>query len=457
MQYLMLVIVASVTTVTYLTEIHVAPALFKYLPEALSGLVAAYVVVAGANTRFRLVAGRYWLVLVSLAIVVACGALSNAVAPSPLTQGCRFYLRAIPLFFLPAIFDFSEANIRTQLRLLLGLALLQLPVSIYQRYTVFAAGRNSGDPVFGTLLISSIMSIFLICCICVAAGMAVRGRISKLTFFVLFLLLVVPTTINETKGTLFLLPIGLLVTLIVGSPPHKRLRVGLPAAMLLLVFGSLFVPIYDYFSVRNNPYPYTVESFFSNKKAVGHYLDQGTDLGSRREAGRIDSLIVPLQTLASDPVQLTLGVGIGNGSGSSLGNVYAGAYYELLGRYTNQSSAAAFIVEIGLLGMSLVLLLYWLIFRDAYVVSMQDSSIVGALALGWLGTTAVIAVATFYKTVHYFESLSYLFWYFSGLIAAERMRLTLDVRPLAGEMPRRPLALTARRYGSSFNRMGRQK
>jgi hypothetical protein len=152
-----------------------------------------------------------------------------------------------------------------------------------------------------------------------------------------------------------------------------------------------------------------------------------------------------------------LGVGIGNGSGSSVGNVYAGAYYELLGRYTNQSSAAAFMVEIGLLGMSLVLLLYWLIFRDAYVVSMQDSSIVGALALGWLGTTAVIAVATFYKTVHYFESLSYLFWYFSGLVAAQRMRLTLDVRPLAGEMPGRPLALTARRDGGHFNRMGRQK
>jgi cell division protein FtsW (lipid II flippase) len=273
----------------------------------------------------------------------------------------------------------------------------------------------------------------------------------------LFLLMVVPTTINETKGTLFLLPIGLLVTLVVGSPPHKRLRVGLSALMLLLVFGSLFVPIYDYFSVRNNPYPYTVESFFSNKKAVGHYLDQGTDLGSRREAGRIDSLMVPLQTLASDPVQLTLGVGIGNGSGSSLGNVYAGAYYELLGRYTNQSSAAAFMVEIGLLGLSLVLLLYWLIFRDAYVVSMQDSSIVGALALGWLGATAVIAVATFYKTVHYFESLSYLFWYFSGLVAAERTRLTLDVRPLAGKTPRRPLALTARPYGGPLNRMSRQK
>jgi hypothetical protein len=453
MQYLMFVMILSVTAVTYLTEIHVAPALFRYLPEVLSGLVAAYVVVAGPSTRFRLVAGRYWLVFVSLAIVIGCGVLSNAVSPGPLTQGCRFYLRALPLFFLPAVFQFSDSNIRSQLRLLLGIALLQLPVSIYQRYTVFAAGRNSGDPVFGTLLISSIMSIFLICCICVAAGMTLRGRMSKITFFVLFVLLVVPTTINETKGTLFLLPIGLLVTLIVGSPPRKRLSVGISAITLLLVFGFLFVPIYDYFSVRNNPYPYTVESFFSNKKLVRHYLDPGTDLGSRREAGRIDSLVVPLQTLSSDPVKLMLGVGIGNGSGSSLGNVYTGAYYELLGRYTNQSSAADFIVEIGLLGITLVLLLYWLIFRDAFAVAMQDSSIVGAVALGWLGTTAVITVATFYKTIHYFESLSYLFWYFSGLIAAQRMRLALDRQPLAGEKPLRRVDFMGKRHFRSRKRI----
>jgi hypothetical protein len=331
--------------------------------------------------------------------------------------------------------------------------LLQLPISIYQRYIVFAAGRNGGDPVFGTLLISSIMSIFLIACICIAAGMMLRGRMSKVMFFFVFLLLVVPTTINETKGTLFLLPIGLLTTLILGSPPRRRMRVGFSAILLLLVFGTLFVPIYDYFSVRNNPYPYTIESFFSSKKMVGSYLDPGTDLGSRRGAGRIDSLVVPLQTLSVDPVQLILGVGIGNGSGSALGSIYAGAYYELLGRYTEVSSASTFIVEIGLLGSALVLLLYWLIFRDAYAVAMQDPSIIGALALGWLGVTAVFAVATFYKTIHYFESLSYLFWYFSGLVAAHRMRLMLDARSLSDPVQRPRVAFSGKPHLRSRDRM----
>ena len=430
MQYLMSVLILSVTMGLYLTEIHVLPSVFKYLPEALSGLLAAYIAVMGPINRFRLIAGRYWIVFFSLAVVVVCGVIITTVAPGPLIQGCRFYLRAIPLFFLPAVFEFSASNIRAQLRLLLAIALLQAPISLYQRYLVFAAGRNSGDPVFGTLMVSSIMSIFLIGCICVAAAMTLRGRMGKIAFLALFVLLVVPTTINETKGTLFLLPIGLLITLIVGSPPNKRLSVGISAIALLLVFGSLFVPIYDYFSVRNTQYPYTIEGFFSNKQQVEHYLDPGTDLGSRKGAGRIDSLVVPLQTQLSDPVQLILGVGIGNGSGSGAGNSTTGAYYELFGRYTETSSAAQFLVELGLLGLGLVLLLYWLIFRDALAVVSRDRSIFGALALGWLGTTAVMAVGTFYKTMHYFDSLSYLFWYFSGVIAARRMQLTLATDPL---------------------------
>jgi hypothetical protein len=457
MQYLMSVIIVAVTTVMYLAGIHVLPGVFKYLPEALSGLVAAYVAVMGPLTRFRLIAGRYWLVFLSLAVVLGGGVLITTVAPGPLIQGARFYLRAIPLFFLPAVFQFSESNIRTQLRLLLGVALLQAPVSIYQRYLVFAAGRNSGDPVFGTLMVSSIMSIFLIGCICVAAGMTLRGRMSKLAFLALFVLLVVPTTINETKGTLFLLPIGLLITLIVGSPPNKRMSVGIAAIVLLLIFGSLFVPIYDYFSVRNNQYPYTIESFFSNKRLVEHYLDPGTGLGSRTGAGRIDSLVVPLQTQLSDPVQLVLGVGIGNGSGSAAGSATTGAYYELFGRYTETSSAAQFLVEIGVLGLGLVLLLYWFIYRDALAVALQDQSIFGALALGWLGTTAVMAVGTFYKTMHYFDSLSYLFWYFSGVIAARRMQLTLAAEPPRVRTATAPEILAPTRPVALRNRLREQK
>jgi hypothetical protein len=412
MQYLMFVTILAVTTGSYFASIHAAPSWLKYAPEVLSLVFALYIAVAGAGNRFRYLAPRYWLVFGALALVVAGGVLGNSIAPGPLLQGCRFYLRAMPLFLLAAVFDFSESQIRTQLRLLLGIALVQLPLSIYQRYEVVAAFRMSGDPVFGTLMISSIESIFLIAVICIAAALVLRGRMSRSVFVGLFILLFVPTTINETKGTLFMLPIGLLLTLFLGSGPRKRLGVAISGIALLAVSGAVFIPVYDYFAI-------------SNEKAVTHYVDRDAGIGTRIEVGRVDSIVVPLQHFATDPVRLMLGVGIGNSSSSALGPGYVGAYFSLLGRYTDCTGASQFLVEIGVVGTALVLLLYWLIFRDAIVVAREDDSLFGSLALGWAGVTAVITFATFYKNIVGFESLSYLFWYISGLIAARRTRLAL--------------------------------
>jgi hypothetical protein len=438
MQYLTLLIILSVTFAQYLSNIHVAPGPLRYLPEALSALCCAIVLLAGPRDRFRLVAPRYWLAFFAAAAVVSCGVLANHVAPGPLLEGLRFYLRALPVFFLPAVFEVSEAQLRIQLRLILAIALLQVPLSVYQRYTVYALGHGSGDAVYGTLIISSILSIFLIAVICVAAALALRGRLSKLAFVCIFLLLVIPTTINETKSTLFLLPFGLLTTLLAGSPPRKRVRVGASAILLLALFGALFVPIYDFFAVANNPYPVTLENFFTDKKRVVTYLDKNTDVGSRGEAGRVDAMVAPFREFSADPVHLLFGVGIYNASYSSLGTNFSGEYYPLLGRYTEETSGAAFLIETGVLGLALTLFLEWLVFRDAAFVARHDTSIFGALAVGWLGIVVVIVIATFYKSLHYFESLSYLFWYYAGVIAARRTRLELDVQPIG--VPSRPAA-----------------
>jgi len=445
MQFFMLVVIVAVTTAVYLASIHAIPSPLKFLPEFLSVLVVAYVAVAGPLDRFRLIAARYWLVFGALVLVMVCGVLANAPAPGVLIGNGRYYLRAVPLFFLPALIHFSEAQLRTQLRVLLAITLAQVPVSIYQRYVVYSSFRVTGDDVIGTVMNSAALSIFLICAICVAVAMTLRDRISKAAFLVLFVLFVIPTTINETKATLFLLPVGLVATLFVGAPPRKRFRVGAFSALLIVLFGALFVPIYDYFAQANNQYPYTLESFFSNKREVEHYLNQDTDVGSRKEAGRVDSIVTPLQAFLSDPVHLMFGVGVGNGSISTLGNGYTGEYEPLFGRYTAVSSGAAFLVEIGLFGLALVLTLYWLVLRDALFVARQDRTLVGAVALGWIGTTIVMFVATFYKDVKAYDSLSYLFWYFSGVIAAERVRLELAAQPSRVSHPGAADAAGARR------------
>ena len=46
-----------------------------------------------------------------------------------------------------------------------------------------------------------------------------------------------------------------------------------------------------------------------------------------------------------------------------------------------------------------------------------------ALAAAWAGITVVMLLALFYTRVETSAPVSILFWYFSGLIAAERARL----------------------------------
>lgn len=426
MHYLILLMIVAVSFVDQLSAHHLLPRALQFLPEFLSGIVVLYVVALGARQRFQYVRAPYWLAFSAVLAVILCGAIANSVAPGPLFAGIRYYTRALPLFLLPAVYEFKDSQIRQQLRLLLLVAIVQLPFAAYQRWIVMRAEKFSGDSVVGTLLDSSVLSIYLIGAVCILTGLFLHQRISKLTYFALFFYLLAATTINETKGTLILLPIGLLAAVLVGAPPAKRIRIFLLTVSLFAVFLAGFVPIYDYVEQKGNPYYVSIEKFFTDEKKVDRYLDNHSRVGAQKQAGRLNAVLVPLKSLARDPVQLAFGVGVGNASRSSLGPQFTGAYFPLYEGFL-VSSFSVFLLEIGVFGTVLVFVLYWLIFRDAVVLARTDDTLTGWLAVGWTGITLFVVVATPYKTMHAYESLSYLFWYFSGVVAARRMRVAAEI------------------------------
>jgi hypothetical protein len=233
------------------------------------------------------------------------------------------------------------------------------------------------------------------------------------------------------------LPFALLTAALVGSPATKRLRVFLLTIGLFAIFLVAFAPIYDYMQ-RKNPYFTSIEDFFTNEKKVDQYLNTHSKVGAHHLAGRIDSIVVPLEQLSRDPVQLAFGLGIGNASHSSLGPQFIGEYFPLYEGFL-VSSLSIFILEIGVFGAALVFVLYWLIFRDSLAVARADDGIMGCVAIGWAGITVLMAIATPYIVAHIYPCLSYLFWYLSGLIAAARMRIALTAQPRHQLIPRRPL------------------
>jgi hypothetical protein len=413
------------------------PAATHFIPEVLSGIVTVYVLVVGTRSGFRLVAPKYWLVFGALAIVMLCGIIINGTGAGPIISGMRFYLRGVPLFLLAAVLPITDMQLRRQFKLLLGLAFIQVPLTVYQRWAVMSQGGFSGDTVRGTVFDSGVLTMFLVCAVLILTGLLMKRRIGKLQYCILFLILLFPTAINETKVTVLILPLGLLVTLVLGSERGKRLRYAGIGLSVLIAFGAIFVPVYD-MTQEHNPYKVKIMDFFTSEKTLNNYLstankNSDAGIGKTKLAGRSDSIVVPLAYLARDPINLAFGLGLGNVSPSNLGRNFEGAYFRLF-RSVLVTCFPYFVLEFGLIGLSLIGCLYLLIFMDTLRVARLDTGLTGALAAGWTGVMAIFALSVVYNVFFQFVSVTYLYWYFAGVIAARSVALGYEaahVKPQA--------------------------
>lgn len=416
--------ICCVTLSEFLVKALNLPSVLRFLPEGMSAIVAVYVLFAGMRDRFRLVAPKYWVAFGTMTIVIVCGALNNHTDVGPLLSGMRFHLRAIPLFLLPAVLPLSNAQIQRQLRWLLGIALLQVPVALYQRWVIEAEGRFSGDDVRGTLMDSGILSLFLICGVLILTGMLLRGRIRRLWYWVLFFTLLIPTTINETKVTVIFLPVGLFATLLLAVERGKKLKYLGMATAALIVAGAIFVPIYN-FTQQHNPYKNErdITAFFSDQKKLAKYLSSDVGgVGTQKDVRRGDAIVVPFEYLAQEPVRLAFGLGIGAVSPSTFGKNFEGPYYLLFQKFLI-ISFTTFLLEFGVCGILVIGVLFWMVFRDTLKVMREDTSIVGALAAGWSGVVVIYVIDVAYTIFHQFTSVTYLYGYLSGVICARCMSL----------------------------------
>lgn len=432
MHQITLFMLVVVTTFEFLTKGDswgrwaVLPPAAAYLPELLGLAALIYVVIAGTRSRFQYVRPAYWFIFGALLITVLCGILVNAVASGPIFAGIRTYLRSIAWFFVPAVYAFTDRQVETQLRLLLAVALLQIPFAVQQR--IATAWAVTGDWTIGTLMSSGTLSIFMVCCICIAVALLIRRKLRWQYFLVLSLLLLVPTMLNETKVTIVLLPLGLVIAVLAASKPGRRLQVMLLSGAILVFLSAIFVPVYDYMK-KDRPYAVPITEFMTSPERIERYLWKKQELGTTAEVGRVDAAVVSVRLLVQEPSRAVFGYGIGNASDSALGHSFSGRYNRLFGPFVS-TSFARMVLELGLLGLGLVLAVMWLIYRDARAVANSRDNFIGALAAGWAGVTVVIGIAILYNDVIRQTSLSYLYWYFSGLVAAERMRRSLVQVPM---------------------------
>jgi hypothetical protein len=150
------------------------------------------------------------------------------------------------------------------------------------------------------------------------------------------------------------------------------------------------------------------------------YLYKGAEINEiedRKEVGRFDAIILAYKYLSSDLKNILFGLGIRNAFISSFNaSTIRGVDARLLGG--NRIVISSLMWELGLLGVIFYILFYFFIFSDALYLRSKDD-LFGDFALGWCSVLGVLCICLVYKNYIKFDSINYLFWYFSGIIAAK--------------------------------------
>ncbi len=391
-----------------------------WLPEILSLMVLVMVVALFAVDKSPAIHPKYVLFLTAYLLLVFIGVVLNAIPEGPLVAGLRTYLKFIPFFLLPAAYAFSHEQIQSQLKFLLFLILMQVPLVLYQRFVQYK-GVLSGDPMKGMLGNSGQLAIILSCAIAVVIACYLYGKLSRLATILLVILLFVPITVGETKASLVILPIALIAPFILYKESKgnvKRLLAGLAVGVTVM---SIFVIVYDHFMTPR--WGYGLMDFLTMEGRMEGYLYRGAEIGGDMDKlGRIDTLMFAMQILSQDFIKLLFGLGVGNVSGSFLSGA-SGEYAAEYAKYgIDGTNVTLFLWEIGLLGVCLYFIFFGLVFKDAYALS-QHKNMIGALALAWSVVVVIFIIGMFYKQVLGPNVSGYLFWYWSGYIVASHYRM----------------------------------
>ncbi len=434
MHGLVIALLLQIMVVEYLVERRgLLHPYFVLMPEVLSAIVMLVVLVRLMNGTRVALDWRYGAFLLVLLFTITFGYAVQDVPQGAMLAGVRSYVKFLPFFLLPAVHRFTPRQQQAQLGLLLVLALLQTPLAFYQRFVEFAADMHTGDPVRGTLTTSSGMSLFLLCAIAGVVVAYLRGRLRLVTVLALAAWMFAATTINETKATLLLLPVALLVPALTMPGKRRLLRRLVPIAAVGTLAVTAFVLAYNYL-IQYRDYAGPISGYFTDTKELQYYLYTGAANTDQPYIGRFDSIEIALEHIRQDPLKLAFGYGAGNVSESFLPE-FAGRYSDYYVRFgVGQTQVTQFLWEIGLVGLVAYLFLFYLVTRDSLSLARSSDS---AAPLGQLWTVAMI-VMTFgliYKSLFSMNDFGYLFWYFSGLVASRAAVARQKVRKRSPQAP----------------------
>lgn len=392
------------------------------LPETASGFLLILLLFAIGRRNAMALSPKYIIVGVILVLHISLGGILNAISPGAFVGGIRVYFAFLPLFILPAVYEFSERETRSFLKFVLAFALLQVPVSVYQRIFVYPI-TPTGDVVRGMFPSGAIMSTFLIAVIAILMAMYLRGHLSRPKLFGLCCLLPIPMLINETKASVVLLPVALIGVAIFFRQSAARWRVITKTLGLCVAFVVIFGVAYDHYFAKPGE-RMALLKYFSEDALRDLQKDELQ--GNPRTVGRLDSIENAYDFLDEDFTKLAFGLGIGNVTNPDTISVIEGEYSDQYEDYGAATTTYSFLLwEIGSIGVFITLLIVALLLMDAKRAAVGES-FASSLALGWCGVLIMFPLAFLYKDLVHCNVVVALTMYVSGLMACSSYRTSIS-------------------------------
>lgn len=424
MTTLLSLLIVSVFTFDYLgIKLGLISRGFTLIPEVFSMLFAVIVAARAIALRRWNQPIRYVWFFTAFFLVCMIGAVAEGVDPGPLTSGLRNYFKFLPLFLLPAVYEFSDKQLRVVLGTFLLMVTLQVPLAYFQRFVQFADRMHTGDPITGSVTVSSSLTMVLCISIALIIALYVHRKIALSLTLVLFCYLAAPTAINETKATMLLLPLATIGPFVLARGIEKKWRKAIPVLGICVLGLVAFATVYNTM-IEARWGGTRITDFFTGAGYEG-YLYRGSEEGDLTYSiGRLDSMILPISVMSDKWMQLLFGLGIGNVSPSSLPGM-EGAYFEM-GKELGYGLTAIgnLLWETGIIGLSLYLSLFFMFWRDARRCAALDKDSDSGWRYTWWSICIVIFVLGFaYKSVLQLNELGYMVFFWSGLIASRYWRL----------------------------------
>ncbi|RJO60189.1 hypothetical protein C4544_05875 [candidate division WS5 bacterium] len=399
-------------------ELNVISRSVTLFPEILSVVTYFFIFARLSREKTIYIHKKYLYLLFFYSVIVTVGIIFNDVDIVSVLVGVRFYFKTIPFFLLPAIYDFSEKQFKDQILFILPLLLIQLPFTVFQRFIQYS-DIASGDPISGTVIISSILSILLISSIAVLIGFFNKKQISLKKFIIILFCLFIPTTINETKGTLVLLPIAILLPILtLPVRGFQKFKKFIPMSVIGFIFIFSFIIVYD--KVINPRPTGSILDFIdlSSGRTSGYLFHEAAGKDS---VGRGDSFLLAYQGVSNSFFTFLFGEGIGSVQDSYLKKIIK-SEEDRKENPATMISISNLIWELGFAGLMVYILIFGFIFKDTYYLR-KDNSIFGYFAFGWTAVVVIIGLSLFYKNILQFNIIHYLFWFFSGLAVSKSFRM----------------------------------